>query len=93
MQADVPFKCYGVANADEKRFKEGMKEYERQHSSQGWRRPPLLDLESEYFVLDMLHLKISVVKMLFRHSIQPLIDDMPKADKINDLFKRLHVYW
>ena len=63
-----------------------MSAYEKEHMSQGWRRPPLLDLPSSHFIIDVLHLKMSMVKMLFRHSIIPSVTTEAIADKMNEFF-------
>ena len=66
-------------------------EYERQHMSSGWRRPPLIDVEPADYVLCCLHLLLSLTKLLFKKRVLPMLHSDEQAIQLNDFLSRIGV--
>ena len=58
-------------------------DYERAHASTYWRRPPLVDIEPEDYVLCCLHLVLSLTKLIFKKRILPMLHTDSQADSLN----------
>ena len=94
----LPFECPGCSKAfstqsdlDADEAPIDMAEYELEHASTGWHRPPLLNIEPDHVILCCLHLVLSLTKLLFKKRILPMIHTNDQAKRLNDFLASIGV--